>query len=57
MIVKRFICFRPVAILFGCHGNIKFKKKRFFNDNFKTTEAVCFLFGKNVALVRAIQNG
>ena len=35
----------PVAILFGFHGNIKFKKKKpiFFNDHFsKATEAVGF---------------
>ena len=31
----------PVTILFGCHGNIKFKKKGIFNDNSsKTTEAL-----------------
>ena len=30
-----------VTILFDYHGNIKLKKKKiFFNDNFKTTEAV-----------------
>ena len=30
-----------MAISFGCHGNIKFKKKNFLNDiSSKTTEAV-----------------
>ena len=37
-----------MAILFGCHGNIKFKKRNFLNDNSKTTEAVGLQFGTNV---------
>ena len=45
-----------MAILFGCHGNIKFKKKRnILNDNSsKTAEAVGLLFGTNVAWQRTI---
>ena len=37
-----FVCFLPVTILFFCHGNIKFKKKKnYLNDNScKTTEAL-----------------
>ena len=33
-----------MAILFGCHGNIKFKKKKIFLNGYssKTTEAVGF---------------
>ena len=46
-----------MAILFGCHGNIKFFSKEFLNDIFsKTTEAVGLLFCTNVAWVRTIQN-
>ena len=30
----------PVAILFGCHGNIKFKKKNLNDNSAKTTEVV-----------------
>ena len=45
MIVYLSLCVWWLAdILLGCHGNIKFKKKKiyFLNDNSKTTEAVGF---------------
>ena len=47
-----------MAILFGCDGNIKFKKKKknFLNDNSKTTEAVRLQFGTNVAWLRTTKN-
>ena len=40
MIVYSVCVWLTVAILFGFHGNIKFLKKEFLNDNSsKTTEA------------------
>ena len=44
-----------MAILFGCYGNTKLKDF-FLMTTSKTTEAEGFLFGKNVALHRTIQN-